>query len=84
MSIANAEQVLEGLPGEDRVLAEVAVRLIETEEERRRHDDLLDREHYLHNANAAGRVLRHVAEYKGTWVGILAFCSAALHLDFPC
>jgi len=41
---------------------------------------LLEREHYLRNANAIGQVLRYVAEYRGEWVAGLTFCSAALHL----
>lgn len=80
MSIAHAEQILEGLPAETRLLGKVLVRLIQSEEERRRYDDLLEREHYLHNANAIGRVLRYVAEYDGEWVGVLTFCSSSLHL----
>jgi hypothetical protein len=80
MSLAHADWILEGLPGEAPVLREVSVRLIETERDRRRHDDLLNQEHYLRNANAVGQVLRYVAEYHGEWVGVLTFCSASLHL----
>ena len=80
MSLAHADRILEGLPAEALVLREVRVRLIETEGERRRHDDLLNQEHYLRNANAVGQVLRYVAEYRGEWVGVLTFCSASLHL----
>jgi len=80
MSIAHADLILEGLPAESRLLGEVRVRLIQNEEERQRHDDLLNQEHYLRNANAIGRVLRYVAEYRGEWVAVLTFCSASLHL----
>ena len=80
MAIAQAEQMVAGLPAEDRLLEEVTVRLLQTDEERVRHDELLDQEHYLHNATAVGRVLRYVAEYRGQWVAVLTFCSAALHL----
>jgi hypothetical protein len=69
-----------GLPVEARLLEQVEVRLIETEVDRRRHDELLERHHYLHNANAVGQVLRYVVEYHGEWVAVLTFCSAALHL----
>jgi hypothetical protein len=31
------------------------VRLIESEAERRRHDQLLERHHYLHNAKVVGK-----------------------------
>jgi hypothetical protein len=80
MSIHYAEQRLGDLPAEERLLAEVAVRLIDGPAERQRHDRLLEQEHYLHNATAVGRVLRYVAEYRGQWVAILTFSSAALHL----
>lgn len=80
MSICYADQKREGLPIEARLLDEVVVRLIEGDAERQRHDELLEREHYLHNAKAIGEVLRYVAEYRGEWVAVLTFCSAALHL----
>ena len=80
MSICYADQKLKELPVESRLLDEVVVRLVESDAERQRHDELLEREHYLHNAKAVGRVLRYVAEYRGEWVAVLTFCSAALHL----
>lgn len=80
MSIHYAEGKVGVLPAEERLLEEVVVRLIEGESEQRRHGQLLEEEHYLHNATAVGRVLRYVAEYRGQWVAILTFCSAALHL----
>lgn len=80
MSIAYADQILEELPAESRLLGEVTVRLIGTDPERGRHDQLLNDEHYLRNANAIGRVVRYVAEYRGEWVAVLTFCSASLHL----
>lgn len=67
------------LPTEERLLQEVTVRLIDPEE-KARHDQLLEQEHYLGNANAVGQVLRYVAEYLGKWVAVLTFCSSALHL----
>lgn len=80
MSIHYAERKLVGLPVEERMLSEVTVRLVEGEAERRRHDELLEKEHYLHNATAVGRVLRYIALYRGEWVAVLTFCSAALHI----
>jgi hypothetical protein len=79
MSVSHTNHPVEGLPSEPRLLQEVAVRLIGPEE-RPRHDELMEREHYLGNANAIGQVLRYVAEYRGQWVAALTFCSAALHL----
>ena len=80
MSIHYAEEKVGDLPGEKRLLREVTVRLIGEQNEQHRHGQLLEEEHYLHNATAVGRVLRYVAEYRGQWVAILTFCSAALHL----
>lgn len=80
MSIHYAEGKVGDLPAEERLLDEVVVRLIEGENEQKRHGQLLEEEHYLHNATAVGRVLRYVAEYRGQWVAVLTFCSAALHL----
>lgn len=80
MSISYADRTLEELPVESRLLDEVEVQLVQTEEERRRHDELLEQEHYLHNAKAVGRVLRYVAVHRGRWVAVLTFCSSALHL----
>jgi hypothetical protein len=80
MSIHYAKGPADGLPQEDRLLGEVEVRLIAEPREQRRHDQLLEQEHYLGNATSVGRVLRYVAEYRGQWVAILTFCSAALHL----
>jgi hypothetical protein len=80
MSICYANQKPEDLPVESRLLEEVTVRLVASEAERKRHDELLEREHYLGNATVVGRVLRYVAEHRGEWVAVLTFCSAALHL----
>jgi hypothetical protein len=68
-----------GTPPEPLLLEAVSVRLIE-ESERERFDEELVGKHYLKNANAVGRVLRYVAEYRGQWVALLVFSSPALHL----
>lgn len=80
MSVCHAERKVKDLPSESDLMDGIVVRPVETEEEGRRFDELLEREHYLHNANSVGRVVRYVAEYQGTWVALLVFCSAALHL----
>jgi hypothetical protein len=80
MSLCHLDQVMIGLPVEARLIDQVRVRLIETEANRRRHDELLERHHYLHNANVVGQVLRYVVEYHGEWVAVLTFCSSAWHL----
>ncbi|MGH9421507.1 MAG: transposase family protein [Thermoanaerobaculia bacterium] len=81
MSNCYCEHPIAGLPAEDRLLEEVAIELI-TPEERERFDLLMENEHYLRNATAVGQVLRYVAGYRGQWVALLTFCSAALHLKF--
>lgn len=80
MSVDYVDQKLAGLPVEKRLLEEVVVSLVETPAEKDRHDQLLEQEHYLGNANAIGQVLRYVAQYRGQWVAVLTFCSAALHI----
>ena len=68
-----------GTPSEPLLLGEVTLRLIE-DSERERFDGELVTQHYLKNANAVGRVLRYVAEYRGQWVALVMFNSAAYHL----
>jgi hypothetical protein len=68
-----------GTPSEPLLLGEVTVRLIE-DSERERFDEELVTKHYLKNANAVGRVLRYVAQYRGQWVALVMFNSAAYHL----
>ena len=80
MAVHYAEQKLGDLPTEERLLEEVTVRPVKGPAEQQRHDQLLEEEHYLRNATAVGRVLRYVAEYRGQWVAILTFSSAALHV----
>jgi len=68
-----------GMPSEPMLLGEVAVRLIEGSERERFDQELVTR-HYLKNANAVGAVLRYVAEYRGQWVALVMFNSAAYHI----
>lgn len=50
MSICYAGHRREDLPVESRLSEQVTVRLVAREAERQRHDELLEREHYLGNA----------------------------------
>jgi len=68
------------LPPEERLLDEVAVRLANETTESGTFSQLLTEHHYLHGDPAVGKVLRYVAEYRGHWVALLTFCSAAYHL----
>ena len=79
MSVHLFNGSIAGNPAEPLLLEAVAVRLIE-DSERDRFDEELVTKHYLKNANAVGRVLRYVAEYRGQWVALLVFNSPALHI----
>lgn len=79
MAIHLRNEISAQWPPEPTLLTEVTVRLIE-ETERARFDELLERKHYLRNSTAVGAVLRYVAEYRGQWLALLVFSSAAFHL----
>ena len=64
---------------EQEVLLGMKVRLI-LPEERSRFDEVLTREHYLHNATLVGEQLRYVVEYQGCWLALLSWSAAAYHL----
>jgi Domain of unknown function (DUF4338)/DDE_Tnp_1-associated len=79
MSLHLFDSMIAGIPPEPLLLGEVIVRLIKSSE-RERFDEELVNKHYLKNANAVGAVLRYVAEYRGHWVALLMFNSAAYHI----
>jgi len=79
MSVHLWDGSIDGVPPEPLLLEAVTVRLVEASE-RERFDEELVAKHYLKNANAVGRVLRYVAEYRGQWVALLVFSSAAFHI----
>jgi len=62
------------------VLEHVTVRRIDSQEECTRFSKLIETEHYLHSSAVAGKVIRHVAEYEGEWVGLICWSAAAYHL----
>ena len=62
------------------VLDHVTIRCIDSQEECSRFNALIEAEHYLHSSRVAGKVVRHVAEYRGEWVGLLCWSAAAYHL----
>jgi hypothetical protein len=66
-------------PSEQDLLDHVTVRLIRPEE-RAAFDELLIKEHYLHNADLVGEQLRYVAEHAGQWVALLTWNAAAFNL----
>ena len=64
---------------EQVVLNQLVVRLI-TPEERPRWNELVSTHHYLKNARLVGEHLCYVAEYHGTWLGLLGWAAPARHL----
>ena len=79
MSVHLSDGLITGTPPEPLLLEAVTVRLME-DSERERFDEELVTKHYLKNANAVGRVLRYIAEYRGQWVALLVFSSPAFHI----
>ena len=79
MSVHLFDGLVVGTPAESLLLEALTVRLIE-DAERERFDEELVTKHYLQNANAVGRVLRYVAQYRGQWVALLVFSSPAFHI----
>lgn len=79
MSVHLLDGSIAGNPAEPLLLEAVTVRLIEDSEQERFDEELVTK-HYLRNANAVGRVLRYVAEYRGQWVALLVFNSPAFHI----
>jgi len=66
-------------PAEQELLDHVTVRLIRPEE-RASFDELLVKEHYLHNAELVGEQLRYVAEHDQQWLALLTWNAAAFNL----
>jgi hypothetical protein len=79
MSVHLFDGSIAGTPPESLLLQAVTVGLIE-DSDRERFDEELVTKHYLKNANAVGRVLRYVAEYRGQWVALMVFSSPAFHI----
>jgi hypothetical protein len=66
---------------EQGLLEGVRVRLIKPEE-RERFDQLMIQEHYLKSAQLVGEQVRYVAEYKGQWVGLIAWSAGSYRLKY--
>ena len=64
--------------GQD-VLDNISVRPIQ-EHEKPKWNELIEKEHYLHNARLVGEQLRYVAEFEGEWLALLSWSGAAYHL----
>ena len=66
---------------EQCLLEGVQVRLIKPDE-RERFDQMMVEEHYLKSAQLVGEQLRYVAEYKGQWVGLIAWSAGSYKLKY--
>ena len=66
-------------PTEQDVLDKVTVRLIQ-EHEKSQWNEIIEREHYLHNPRLVGEQLRYVAEVEGEWLALLSWSGAAYHI----
>ncbi len=66
-------------PTEQDVLNKITVRLIQ-EHEKTQWNEIVEREHYLHNSRLVGEQLRYVAELDGQWIALLAWSGAAYHI----
>lgn len=65
---------------EREVLDHLSVRRIDSQEDIDRFNRLIEQEHYLKNSRVAGKVIRHVGEYQGQWLGLMCWSAAAYHL----
>jgi hypothetical protein len=66
-------------PTKQDVLDKVTVRLIQ-EHEKTKWNEIIEREHYLHNPRLVGEQLRYVAEVGGEWLALLSWSAAAYHI----
>ena len=66
-------------PAEAAVLGEIIVRQVRPEEQAR-WDQLVSEQHYLENANLVGERLCYGVEYRGQWLALLGWSSAAYHV----
>lgn len=64
---------------EQQMLEETTLRLVR-EDELPRYNEMIEKEHYLHNAAVVGETLRYVAEHHGEWVGLLTWVAGSYHL----
>ena len=64
---------------EPHVLDQIAVRLLQPEEQPR-WDALVIEHHYLHTATLVGEHLRYVVEYQGVWLALIGWAAPARHL----
>lgn len=65
---------------EQHILEHAHVRLLTRAEEIKRCDELIIKHHYLHDVSLVGEHLRYAFVYKGQWLAVATWSSAAFHL----
>jgi hypothetical protein len=65
---------------EQHVLEHGHIRLLTSSEEMARCDEAIVEHHYLHNVTLVGEHLRYAFVYKGRWLAVATWSSAAFHL----
>lgn len=65
---------------EQHVLEHGHLRLLTSREDIARCDQVIIKHHYLHDATLVGEHLRYAFVYKGRWLAVAAWSSAAFHL----
>ena len=65
---------------EQHVLEHGHLRLLTSKEDMARCDQVIVDHHYLHDATLVGEHLRYAFVYRGDWLAVATWSSAALHL----
>jgi Domain of unknown function (DUF4338)/Transposase DDE domain len=67
-------------PDEQHVLEHGHIRLLTSPEDIARCDEAIIKDHYLHNVTLVGEHLRYAFIYKGQWLAVATWSSAAFHI----
>lgn len=67
-------------PDEQTVLDHLQVRPLTGTDDRTRCDELIVRDHYLHEATLVGEHLHYVATHKGRWLAVATWSGASFHI----
>lgn len=67
-------------PDEQTILDRLQVHPLTGAADLARCDELLVKEHYLHDATLVGEQLRYVATFQGQWLAVATWSAAAFHL----
>ena len=67
-------------PDEQHILEHCHVQWLTHAEDLARCDEVIKEHHYLHNVTLVGEHLRYALVFKGRWLGVATWSSAAFHL----